>query len=223
MDPTLVEDAVAGRAFVEAPRTPGDRVVLRVGGERLELNRWGTVLVSALVAGSPMLSRAVKVLRPRRMKRPRTAPARSVEASTPVSTAKVAAPLSADAPAAARDVARATAKPDRATRRALRRVRRYASDPIRVATDNEAARRFLTRALATPDPVTATYKDHEVLFTADGSRAVLGLFASSQLRLTLAHLLLGADAYRPRREGPAEPVDPADPWGPFTGGSLTLG
>jgi hypothetical protein len=221
MDPSLVENASAGRAFSEAPRTSEGRVVLGVGNESLELNRWGTVLVSALVGGSPMLRKAVKVLRPRRMKRPKSASNRTVEASTPVSTARIAAPLGSTQVNDARGL-RAT-KPDRATRRAARRVRRYASGDIRVAADDEAARRFLTHALATPDPVTATYKDLEVTFTEPGSKVVLGLFATGFMRLALVHLILRADTYRPHQEGAAEPEDQADPWGPFPNGSFTIG
>ncbi|MBN2176710.1 MAG: hypothetical protein JW722_03535 [Demequinaceae bacterium] len=221
MDPTLVEDPDDARAFVEAPRTEKDRVILKVGAERLELNRWGTVLVSALVAGSPMLRKAVKVLRPRRIKRPSPSSqmGRSVESSTPLSTATVAAPLGDEASVEAGS----QAKPSKAMRRATRRVRQYASGSILVATDADAARCFLTHALATPDPVIAEYRDREVVLTPDGARAVLALFTRSKLRLALVHLLLGADAHRPHPDGLVEPVDPADPWGPFPNGSLTLG
>jgi hypothetical protein len=219
----LVEDGDSAKAFAEAPRTAEDRVVLRVGDERLELNRWGTALVSALVGGSPMTPKAVKVLRPRRMKRPRENSARTVEASTPVSTARVAAPLGVEALGGTSGTLKATSKPDRASRRAARKVRRYASGDIRVAADDEAARRFLAHALATSDPVVATYRDREVTFTDLGSRAVLGLLASHSLRLAFVHLLLGADRYRPNQDGAAEPLDPADPWGPFIGGSFTIG
>lgn len=211
----LVEDASAARAFVAAPRTSVGRVSLAVGRERLELNRWGTLLVSGLVAGAPKLGKVARLLRSRRMKRPTFPATRVVEATAPVSTAMVAPPLDGSAPAAA------SARPDRATRRAIRRVRRYATDPVLVATDGEATRAFLTCALATSDPVVATYGDHKVTFTADGSRAVLGLFCTGRLRLAFAHLLLGAERFRPAREAPEppEPPDPADPWGPFHGGS----
>jgi hypothetical protein len=223
MESPLVEDPGDARAFVEVPRTERGRVILKVGGDRLELNRWGTVLVSALVAGSPMLRKAVKVLRPRRMKRPAppTRSGRSLESSTPLSTAVVAPPLGEEASVETR----AVGKPSKAMRRAQKRVRKHASGPILVAPDAEEARRFLTHALATPEPVIAEYRDREVVFTPDGSKAVLALFAASRYRLNLAHIILKADAFRPDKATPPKTAAPpkiypagqaeaSDPWGP---------
>jgi len=226
----VVNDPEAARAFGEIPRTEGGRVSLRVGNDRFDLNRWGTLVASSLVVGGPRMGRAMRVLRLRRMKRPRAESAASTRAA--VSTAVIAQPLgsngSTDAPA--------TAKPDRATRRARRRVKRYASGRIWIATDADEARAFLERALATSEPVVVRYGDAEVTMTPEGSRAVLSLFATSRVRLAFVHLLLDADRFRPQGEAKAKSAmagsetaqpatatsrktqasDPSDPWGPFS-------
>jgi hypothetical protein len=241
VETTVVEDPEAVRVFAATPRTEDGRVSLRVGSYRIELNRWGTVLSSALVVGGPRLKKALRVLRIRRMKRPREVAVAVASAQAAVSTAVIAQPLDASSPVGA-----IAAKPDRATRRARRRVKRYASGPILVATEATAARTFLERALATSEPVVASYGNAQAVLTSDGSRAVLSLFAASKLRLAIVHFLLGGDRFRPEGAGGGKRVakagsadtqqatadtgapsgnaesidrhhpDPSDPWGPFT-------